>query len=94
MVGLQQLLTGVGEALAQGRGLGCDIVRASGHRQVPVLDGEPGKRYAKLIEEKTGIMILGYWGGSSRNVLSTKKPVLSMDDMKGFRLRLISSPLK
>ena len=39
-------------------------------------------------------MILGYWGGSSRNVLSTKKPVLSMDDMKGFRLRLISSPLK
>ena len=58
------------------------------------LDGEPGKRYAKLIEEKTGIMILGYWGGSSRNVLSTKKPVLSMDDMKGFRLRLISSPLK
>ena len=58
------------------------------------LDGEPGQRYAKLIEEKTGIKILGYWGGSSRNVLSTKKPVLSMDDMKGFRLRLISSPLK
>ena len=58
------------------------------------LDGEPGKRYAKLIEDKTGLKIMGYWGGSSRNVLSTKKPVLSMDDMKGFRLRLISSPLK
>lgn len=58
------------------------------------LDGEPGQRYAKLIEEKTGIKILGYWGGSSRNVLATKKPVMSIDDMKGFRLRLISSPLK
>ena len=58
------------------------------------LDGEPGQRYAKLIEEKTGIKILGYWGGSGRNVLATKKPVLSIDDMKGFRLRLISSPLK
>jgi TRAP-type transport system periplasmic protein len=58
------------------------------------LDGAPGAQYAKLIEDKTGIKILGYWGGSSRNVLSTKKPVLSMDDMKGFRLRLISSPLK
>jgi tripartite ATP-independent transporter DctP family solute receptor len=58
------------------------------------LDGEPGKRYAKVIEDKTGMMIVGYWGGSSRNVLSTKKPVLSMADMKGFRLRLISSPLK
>lgn len=58
------------------------------------LDGEPGKRYAKLIQEKAGLAILGYWGGSTRNVLSTKKPVTSMADMKGFRLRLVSSPLK
>ena len=58
------------------------------------LDGAPGKQYAKLIEEKTGLKILGYWGGSSRNVLSTKAPVKSMADMKGFRLRLVSSPLK
>ena len=43
------------------------------------LDGAPGAQYAKIVEEKTGIKILGYWGGSSRNVLSTKKPVLSMD---------------
>jgi TRAP-type transport system periplasmic protein len=58
------------------------------------LDGAPGRNYAQLIEGKTGIKILGYWGGSSRNVLSTKKPVTSMADMKGFRLRLVSSPLK
>lgn len=58
------------------------------------LDGEPGNRYAKVIEEKTGMKILGYWGGSSRNTLSTKKPIMSIDDLKGFRLRLISSPLK
>jgi len=58
------------------------------------LDGEPGKAYAKLIEDKTGLKIIGYWGGSIRNVLSTKKPINSMDDLKGFRLRLISSPLK
>jgi tripartite ATP-independent transporter DctP family solute receptor len=69
------------------------LFRDYGHWQ-RALDGEPGARYAKLIEEKTGIKILGYWGGSSRNVLSTKKPVMNMDDMKGFRLRLISSPLK
>jgi TRAP-type transport system periplasmic protein len=58
------------------------------------LDGEPGKAFAQTIESKTGMKILGYWGGSSRNVLSTKKPVTSIDDMKGFRLRLVSSPLK
>jgi len=59
-----------------------------------VLDGAPGKAYGDLIERKTGLKILGYWGGSSRNVLSTKKPITSIDDLKGFRLRLISSPLK
>jgi tripartite ATP-independent transporter DctP family solute receptor len=58
------------------------------------LDGEPGKAYAKLIEDKAGLKIIGYWGGSTRNVLSTKKPINSIDDLKGFRLRLISSPLK
>jgi TRAP-type C4-dicarboxylate transport system substrate-binding protein len=47
-----------------------------------------------LIETKTGLKIIGYWGGSTRNVLSTKKPVNSIEDLKGFRLRLISSPLK
>jgi tripartite ATP-independent transporter DctP family solute receptor len=58
------------------------------------LDGEPGKSYAQTIESKTGLKIIGYWGGSTRNVLSTKKPITSIDDLKGFRLRLISSPLK
>src|SRR5450432_690918 len=58
------------------------------------LDGAPGKRYAALIEDKTGLKIIGYWGGSTRNVLSTKKPINSIDDLKGFRMRLISSPLK
>jgi tripartite ATP-independent transporter DctP family solute receptor len=58
------------------------------------LDGEPGKAYAQLIEGKTGLKIIGYWGGSTRNVLSTKKPINGIDDLKGFRLRLISSPLK
>ena len=67
--------------------------RDYGHWQ-RALDGEPGKAYAKLIEEKTGLKIIGYWGGSIRNVLSTKKPVTSMADLKGFRMRLISSPLK
>ena len=57
------------------------------------LDGAPGKAFAKLIEEKTGMIILGYWGGSVRNVLSTKKPINNMDDLKGFRLRVQPSPL-
>lgn len=57
------------------------------------LDGEPGKAFAKLIQDKTGIRILGYWGGSRRNVLSTKKPINSIADLKGFRIRVQPSPL-
>ena len=69
------------------------LFRSYAHWQA-ALDGEPGKAYARLIETKTGLKIIGYWGGSTRNVLSTKKPINSIDDLKGFRLRLISSPLK
>ena len=57
------------------------------------LDGEPGKAFAKLIADKTGIRILGYWGGSVRNLLSTKQPITSMDELKGFRIRVQPSPL-
>ena len=58
------------------------------------LDGEPGRKYSRLIEEKTGMRIVGYWGGSSRNVIAVKKPVTSISDLKGFKLRLAPSQLK
>ncbi len=58
------------------------------------LDGAPGEKYAKLIEDKTGIKILGYWGGSERNVIAVKAPVKSIADLKGFKLRLAPSALK
>src|ERR1700733_4737763 len=69
------------------------LFRSYAHWQA-ALDGEPGKTYSKLIEGKTGLKILAYWGGSSRNVLSTKKPTNPIEDPKGFRLRLIASPVK
>ena len=59
------------------------------------LDGEPGQKYADLIEEKSGgLKILGYWGGSTRNVIAVKGPVKSVDDLQGFKLRLAPSDLK
>jgi len=58
------------------------------------LDGKPGKDYAELIEKKSGLKIMAYWGGSTRNVISVKKPIRSIDDLQGFKLRLAPSELK
>lgn len=60
-----------------------------------VLDGEIGETYKERIAENSGgILILDYWGGSSRNVLAVKKPVESIEDLQGFKLRLAPSELK
>ena len=58
------------------------------------LDGAPGKKYADLIEGKTGMKILGYWGGSDRNVISVKREIKTIGDLNGFKLRLAPSALK
>jgi len=59
-----------------------------------VFDGTVGKQYSDLIASKSNIRILEYWGGSQRNVIATKKPVKSIDDLQGFKLRLVQSELK
>ncbi len=58
------------------------------------LDGEPGQEYAQMIEEESGLRILAYWGGSTRNVLAVKAPVETASDLNGFKLRLAASELK
>lgn len=60
-----------------------------------VLDGEIGQDFSDLILKKTGsVKIMAYWGGSTRNVLAVKAPVLNIDDLQGFKLRLAPSELK
>lgn len=60
-----------------------------------VMDGPIGAEYKKIIDEKgKGIKILAFWGGSTRNVLSTKKIVTNVEALQGFKLRLAPSELK
>ncbi|MDD3252636.1 MAG: TRAP transporter substrate-binding protein [Lachnospiraceae bacterium] len=58
------------------------------------LDGQPGQDYARMIEDETGIKIMAYWGGSTRNVISVKAPITDIAGLKGFKLRLAASELK
>lgn len=51
-----------------------------------VLDGQPGQVIAKRIEDETGVKVLAYYGGSTRQIVSTR-PLESLDDLQGMKLR-------
>lgn len=58
-----------------------------------VLDGPTGDWLAKIIEEKLNCIVLGYWFSGIRNVWNSKRPVFSPDDLKGLKIRVMSSPI-
>jgi len=58
-----------------------------------VVDGPFGQRFARLIEEKTGSVFLGYASFGSRNAYNAKRPVLSPDDLKGLKIRVMGTPI-
>ncbi|MFC0267624.1 TRAP transporter substrate-binding protein [Kushneria aurantia] len=51
-----------------------------------VLDGEAGEEIARRIEMETGVRVLAYYGGSTRQIVSTR-PLESLDALKGMKLR-------
>lgn len=58
-----------------------------------VIDGPIGQNLARVIEEKLNCLVLGYWFSGIRNVWNSKRPVLSPEDLKGIKLRVMSSPM-
>jgi len=58
-----------------------------------VLDGAPGQRVAAAIEERLDAVVLGYWFSGVRNVWNSKHPVLTPEDFRGLKIRVMSSPV-
>jgi len=58
-----------------------------------VLDGPIGQWLAGIIEEKLHCVVLGYWFSGIRNVWNSKRPILNPDDLKGIKIRVMSSPI-
>lgn len=57
-----------------------------------VMDGEPGQRMSRLVEEKSGLFkVLGYFKDGVRNMY-TIDPVESVEDMKDLKFRIQNSP--
>jgi tripartite ATP-independent transporter DctP family solute receptor len=58
-----------------------------------VLDGPPGKRIGAAVEEKLDALVLGWWFSGVRNTWNSKHPILTPDDMRGLKIRVMSSPV-
>ena len=56
-----------------------------------VLNGPIGKELLLLLETR-GMRGLCYYDSGSRSFYTTKKPVLSPDDLKGMKIRVMKSP--
>lgn len=52
-----------------------------------IIEGEVADRLERLVEERSGIRIMGYFGGGIRNMFFTH-PASSMEDVRGSLLRI------
>ncbi|WP_375057228.1 TRAP transporter substrate-binding protein [Zobellella sp. DQSA1] len=55
-----------------------------------VLDGPVGERVMARLEEK-GLIGLVYWENGFRNLTNSRRPVTSLEDMDGIRLRVMQN---
>lgn len=65
---------------------------ASGPQADKVMDGPFGDHLNAMLPEK-GLVSLGYWELGFRNLTNKKRPVTSLDDLKGLKIRIIQSPI-
>ncbi len=52
------------------------------------LDGDIGKTFSDLLAKK-GFVLLGWWDNGFRDMTTKSKPIISVDDMKGLRIRTL-----
>jgi len=58
-----------------------------------VLDGPPGERIGAAVEENLDSLVLGWWFSGVRNAWNSRRPILTPDDMRGLKIRVMSSPV-
>ena len=66
------------------------LFRNTSHAEA-VFNGEIGRRFDKYYEEN-GFKILTYMDGGFRDFSNSKRPVYSVEDIKGLKVRLMQTP--
>ncbi|MDG1896685.1 MAG: TRAP transporter substrate-binding protein [Fuerstiella sp.] len=58
-----------------------------------VLDGDAFQPIADEVQQKADVMIVGYAGGGTRNLI-VNRPVTNMAELKGLNLRVMGAPIQ
>ena len=60
-----------------------------------VIDGEIGQEMLKKLSDHptAGLIGLCWMNGGTRNVYNSKKPIKSVDDLKGLKIRMMGNPV-
>ena len=58
-----------------------------------VLDGSPGERIERAVADKLDAMVLGWWFSGVRNVWNATRPVLTPEDLRGLKIRVMGTPV-
>lgn len=56
-------------------------------------DGPIGDAFAKIVLDKAGVVIIGWTMGGVHTMTNSKRPVNSMADIKGLKLRCMENPI-
>jgi TRAP-type C4-dicarboxylate transport system substrate-binding protein len=57
------------------------------------LDGPPGARLAADVASASGYRLLGFWDNGFRHVSNRLRPIRSVEDCRGLRLRILDNAL-
>lgn len=77
----------IGEFVPESNILSMPFLITSREQRDEVINGEPAETIEQLIEDQTGVVTLGYFGGGIRNMFFTS-PAESIEDVQGRLFRV------